>query len=120
MSQPVCDHGTAAPETCDASCQCCCDACQERYEAGWARQVAEKNLCALCGIPKGELTFERLEEFKYVHFYQACDDCHPLVCAFLQKEKRCCACRTPLKGDGSCSFCSQYVQELEEDCGCTR
>ena len=119
MSQPQesCEH-FQTPNACDAACQCCCDACQERYEAGWARQVAEKNLCALCGIPNGELTLERLEEFKYVHFYQACDDCSPRVQEFFKQQNMCEVCRSPLTAAGDCPFCNSTTPLEGEVCGC--
>ena len=88
---------------CDASCECQCDECQERYEAGWKLTAEKENLCLACGMPY-DLTKNRLVEFQYVHFYDPCSSCKPLIQALLKAENMCATCRNPLI-DGSCVKC---------------
>ena len=85
---------------CDATCDC--DACQVFFEAEWDRIAKEKSLCDLCGIPKA-LSMLSLMETRYMHFFQPCLACLPILQAFCLSSNICLRCQSPLK-DGACSL----------------
>ena len=93
---------------CDIACDC--DTCQAIFEAEWDRIVQEKSLCPNCGIPK-ELSMTSLMEFRYMHFFQPCIACKPILEAFCLSTNICLRCQSPLK-DGACPLqsCSDSAQ----------
>jgi len=80
---------------CKGSCECNCETCQAAYVVAWEAQVAEKNLCIVCGIPK-ELSILSLWNTQTAHFYEPCEDCKPIVDAFFKSVGMCTQCRGPL------------------------
>ncbi len=105
----ICKHGVAAPTHCPPTCDCWCDACQDRYEEDWSKRVAEEHLCNACGMPQGQLTLERVNKFQYVHFYLPCRGCTHSYREFMKKEGLCMICRStlPTQPGESCPTCSK-------------
>ena len=90
---------------CDSSCECVCDDCQIRFEAGWAKRAEEKNLCIDCGVPM-ELTAESLIREQYTHFFQPCQACADVFKACMEVAKLCEKCHSYM-GNEPCKRCSE-------------
>jgi hypothetical protein len=73
---------------------------QAAYEAAWLVQVAEKNLCDVCGIPK-IVTIQSLWDTQSAHFYEPCSTCKPIVEAFFLSAGLCLHCKGPLTESSS-------------------
>lgn len=112
----TCKHADQSDKECPPTCECWCDECQERYETAWDRQVQEESLCRACGMPEGDLTFERVAKFQYVHFYLPCVGCLDRYRAFMEKEGLCEGCRNPLplSSEEACPTCSQHSSAMRE------
>lgn len=98
-----CKHPHIA--SCDETCQCWCETCQQNYEAAWDKRVKEESLCPACGVPLGSYTMEQLLKHQYEHFFMPCQTCEPALKGFMETAGLCYVCRSSLESDGSCAKC---------------
>lgn len=99
-----CKHGGT---TCDETCICTCDTCQEAFEAAWDAECAEKDMCGACGCPR-TFTMEIVMATQHKHFFMPCPECKPGMDAFLAANHLCPRCRSVKKGEEPCVTCSTH------------
>jgi hypothetical protein len=99
---------------CDASCECTCDACQERYEEKWLERAVTENLCRNCGVPN-VLTPESLLKEQHTHFFSPCPDCIERFDVCMKLAKLCESCHSYTEGE--CLNCKCMCNE-DDTSGC--